>query len=68
MPDVLRQSGGVGTGTPEPWETAERDAFRVRFDEDPDAYHRTRPVAPTLTVHHLAVLTVAKRAASVQSS
>jgi len=36
----------VGTRTPEPWETGQRDAFRVRFDEDPDAYNRTRPVAP----------------------
>jgi SAM-dependent methyltransferase len=46
MPKVLGQSGGVGTGTPEPWETAQRDAFRVLFDEDPDTYDRTRPVAP----------------------
>jgi SAM-dependent methyltransferase len=29
-----------------PWESDERDAFRVRFDEDADAYDRTRAVAP----------------------
>lgn len=32
--------------TTEPWETDQREPFRVRFDEDPDAYDRTRPVAP----------------------
>ncbi len=32
--------------TGQPWETDEREAFRVRFDEDPDSYDRTRPVAP----------------------
>jgi hypothetical protein len=37
---------GVGTSPPEPWETGQRDAFRGRFDADPDAYDRTRPVAP----------------------
>ena len=37
---------GVGTTPPEPWETGQRDAFRGRFDADPDAYDRTRPVAP----------------------
>ena len=30
----------------EPWETDQRDGFRGRFGEDPDAYDRTRPVAP----------------------
>ncbi|HWM20539.1 MAG TPA: methyltransferase domain-containing protein [Ilumatobacteraceae bacterium] len=30
----------------QPWETGQRDAFRGRFGEDPDAYDRTRPVAP----------------------
>lgn len=30
----------------EPWETAQRQVFGVRFGEDPDAYDRTRPVAP----------------------
>jgi SAM-dependent methyltransferase len=30
----------------EPWETAARGAFRLRFDDDADAYDRTRPVAP----------------------
>lgn len=29
-----------------PWETSERDTFRVTFDEDVEAYDRTRPVAP----------------------
>lgn len=29
-----------------PWETSERDTFRVTFDDDADAYDRTRPVAP----------------------
>lgn len=37
---------GVGAFGPGPWETGQRDAFRGRFDEDPDAYDRTRPVAP----------------------
>lgn len=37
---------GVGTPSPEPWETGQRDAFRGRFDEDPNAYNRARPVAP----------------------
>jgi protein-L-isoaspartate O-methyltransferase len=35
----------IGRRTP-PWETDERDAFRATFDDDPDAYDRTRPVAP----------------------
>ncbi len=30
----------------ERWETAERAAVRLRFDDDADAYDRTRPVAP----------------------
>src|SRR5262249_32723960 len=29
-----------------PWESDQRDAFRATFDDDPDAYDRTRPVAP----------------------
>jgi SAM-dependent methyltransferase len=29
-----------------PWERDERDAYRVAFDEDAEAYDRTRPVAP----------------------
>jgi SAM-dependent methyltransferase len=29
-----------------PWETSERDKFRVSFDEDALAYDRVRPVAP----------------------
>jgi SAM-dependent methyltransferase len=29
-----------------PWERDERDAYRVAFDEDADAYDRARPVAP----------------------
>ncbi len=45
-PGVSRQAGAVGTMTPEPWETGQRDAFRVRFDEGPDAYDRTRPIVP----------------------
>jgi len=32
--------------TTEVWETDQRDAFRLSFDEDPDAYDRSRPVAP----------------------
>ena len=32
---------GVGTTPPEPWEMGQRDAFRGRFDADPDAYDRT---------------------------
>lgn len=37
---------GVGTRPTQPWETGQRDVFRGRFGEDPDAYDRTRPVAP----------------------
>jgi protein-L-isoaspartate O-methyltransferase len=37
---------GVGRTPPPPWETGQRVAFRGRFGEDPDAYDRTRPVAP----------------------
>jgi SAM-dependent methyltransferase len=29
-----------------PWERSERDAYRVTFDEDVEAYDRARPVAP----------------------
>jgi SAM-dependent methyltransferase len=36
------------TSVPGPWETSERDVFRARFGEDPDAYERTRPVAPAV--------------------
>jgi SAM-dependent methyltransferase len=32
--------------TGECWETDRREEFRASFDEDPDAYDRTRPVAP----------------------
>lgn len=32
--------------TTPPWETGDRHTFRATFDEDPDAYDRTRPVAP----------------------
>jgi SAM-dependent methyltransferase len=28
------------------WETDQREVYRATFDEDPDAYDRTRPVAP----------------------
>ena len=31
---------------PPPWETEERETYRVRFGEDVDAYDRTRPIAP----------------------
>jgi SAM-dependent methyltransferase len=37
---------GVGTTPTQPWETDQRDAFRGRVGEGPDAYDRTRPVAP----------------------
>jgi SAM-dependent methyltransferase len=30
----------------EPWETDQREVFRGRFGEDPEAYDRTRPVPP----------------------
>ena len=33
-----------------PWDTDARDSFRVRFDEDVDAYDRTRPVLPSVVV------------------
>ena len=49
---------GVGTSPPEPWETGQRDAFRGRWYGASDAGGGARR---TLTVHHLAVLTVAKR-------
>jgi SAM-dependent methyltransferase len=42
----MAQNVGVGTLPSQPWETGQRDAFRVRFGEDPDAYDRTRPIAP----------------------
>ena len=29
-----------------PWETSNRETLRVTFDEDPEAYDRSRPVAP----------------------
>jgi hypothetical protein len=29
-----------------PWERSDRDAYRLTFDEDEEAYDRTRPVAP----------------------
>ena len=32
--------------TGEPWEVGRREEFRARFGEDPEAYDRTRPVAP----------------------
>jgi SAM-dependent methyltransferase len=35
-------------GPAQPWDSHERDRFRVRFGEDPDAYARTRPVAPDI--------------------
>jgi SAM-dependent methyltransferase len=40
----------VGTTPREPWETDERDAYRVRFGENADAYDRTRPVVPDLVI------------------
>lgn len=40
------QNIGVGTVQSQPWATGQRDIFRVRFGEDPDAYDRTRPIAP----------------------
>jgi len=36
--------------TPERWETDERDLYCATFDEDADAYDRTRPVAPDVVV------------------
>ena len=36
----------MGEPAPPPWETDERETYRVRVDADPDAYQRTRPVAP----------------------
>lgn len=36
----------MGVRPGQPWETGQRDAYRVRFGEDADAYDRTRPVAP----------------------
>ena len=42
------------TSTPgEPWETGQRHAFRSRFGEDPDAFDRTRPVAPAVVFDDL---------------
>src|SRR5205085_11194445 len=41
-----RQSRDRGLTLSELWETEQREPFRARFDEDPDAYDRSRPVAP----------------------
>jgi SAM-dependent methyltransferase len=48
-----------------PWETSERETFRVTFDEDPDAYDRTRPVAPTYVFDDLVELAQLRAGASV---
>jgi SAM-dependent methyltransferase len=47
----------VGTLPQEPWETGERDRFRTRFGDDPDAYDRTRPVAPDGVFDHIVTQT-----------
>ncbi len=39
-----------------PWETSERDTFRVAFDEDAHAYDRSRPVAPSFVFDDLVEL------------
>ena len=38
------------------WETPERERFRTLFDEDPDAYDRSRPVAPAAVFDDLVAL------------
>jgi SAM-dependent methyltransferase len=40
----------MGAASREPWETDEREAFRAKFGEDPDAYDRTRPALPDVVV------------------
>ena len=37
---------GVGAMLSEPSDIGHRDAFRLRFGDDPDAYDSTRPIAP----------------------
>ena len=39
-----------------PWTPAERVQYRATFDEDPDAYERTRPVAPPIVFDELTQL------------
>ncbi|MGH9243942.1 MAG: class I SAM-dependent methyltransferase [Acidimicrobiales bacterium] len=46
QPAVWGSVVSVGRKATPPWETGRRDTFRVRFGEDPEAYDRTRPVAP----------------------
>ena len=46
------------TSTPgEPWDRGQRYALRSRFGDDPDAFDRTRPVAPAVVFDDLLRLT-----------
>src|SRR5437764_12179779 len=42
--------------TPPIWESEDREIYRVTFDEDGDAYDRTRPVAPAYVFDELVEL------------
>jgi len=48
-----------------PWETSERDTFRVRFDEDAQAYDRSRPVAPSYVFDELLELAALHRGSAI---
>jgi SAM-dependent methyltransferase len=39
-----------------PWETADREVFRATFDDDVDAYDRSRPVAPSYVFDEVVAL------------
>jgi SAM-dependent methyltransferase len=51
--------------TDPPWESANRDLFRATFDEDPDAFDRTRPVAPPIVFDDVARLARLTRGSAV---
>jgi SAM-dependent methyltransferase len=48
-----------------PWETSERESCRATFDEDAEAYDRTRPVAPAHVFDELVALAGLEPGASV---
>jgi len=48
-----------------PWETSERDTFRVTFDEDAQAYDRSRPVAPSYVFNDVVELAGLQRGSAV---
>ena len=48
-----------------PWERSERDACRLTFDEDVEAYDRTRPVAPARVFDDLVELAGLRAGSSI---